>query len=83
LLLQYYFSMFFLLLYINLYIHYVAHLTMTTFVQEHLLYLIVYPMKIELNKVGTSRLQISTYLSADTQIMTEYDVHGSRQSKIE
>jgi hypothetical protein len=38
--------MFFLLLYINLYFHYVAHLTMTTFVQEHLLYLIVYPIKI-------------------------------------
>ena len=29
-----------------MYIHSVAHLTMTTFVQEHLLYLIVYPMKI-------------------------------------
>jgi hypothetical protein len=51
---HYYFSMFFLFLYIYIYIcvyiHSVAHLNMSTFVQEHLLYLIVYhDMKIDCN----------------------------------
>ena len=51
--------MFFLFLYIYIYvcvyIHSVAHLNMTTFVQEHLLYLIVYhDRKIDCNNTDMS-----------------------------
>ena len=52
LLLQYYFSMFFLLLYIYTLIHPVAHLTMTTFVQDLFLYLVDFHMKIVCSTTG-------------------------------